>query len=239
MLSVSFHLSLSTSRSISAPARKVSSTLPMAARTCTHSAGCRLNAFPPATPTQISTRATETPIRTDTTAASSAIPTQTAATTHVLSISTPIPPASWSVALYRDDLAGRGIHVQLPLVSVHGHQLDLVDEPAVLRLQLDFLDRRPGKLLQHDPTDLLRAEFGHMPAVVVIGQGLARRPQADQGDAHTDDDGLHGGVPPGVWSEGPVSRRNRSGRNALEDKEPARGPGRHHDSYQNVSGRSH
>ena len=41
MLSVSFHLIFTTSKSISAPARKVSSTLPTAARKLIQEVACR------------------------------------------------------------------------------------------------------------------------------------------------------------------------------------------------------
>ena len=79
MLSVSFHLTRSTTKSISAPARKVSSTLPTAARKSIHTVECSSSKLPPAIPTQISINATDIPSRTERSAAIRAIPIQSAA----------------------------------------------------------------------------------------------------------------------------------------------------------------
>ena len=88
MVSVSFHLTRSTARSISAPARNVSTTLPAEARKLIQTVACISKRFPPATPRHISISATEMPNRIEIRLASSAIPIHRATTIQTCSILT-------------------------------------------------------------------------------------------------------------------------------------------------------
>src|SRR5215831_19398714 len=80
--------------SISAPARKVRRPEPKVARKSIHGVGCKPRKFPPMTPTNISTRATEMPSRIEMTLASRANPIQADATNHTFSIGALLPSRS-------------------------------------------------------------------------------------------------------------------------------------------------